>query len=65
MSIEVLVQSGDPQRLVVGVGPFDPAYDPRPDGYTKYVLDDSQQQAVMQPMAYVCADLRTVQAQPC
>jgi hypothetical protein len=65
VSIEVLVQTSDPQRLIVGVGPFDPAYNPGPDGYTKYVLDDAQQTAVMQPTAYVCADLKTVQAQPC
>jgi hypothetical protein len=65
LSVEVLVQTTDPQRLIVGVGPFDPAYDPRPDGYTKYVLDDSQQAAVLEPSAYVCTDLQTVKVQPC
>lgn len=65
LSIEVLVLTGDPSRLIIGVGPFDPAYDPRPDGYTKYVLDDSQQAPLLQPSAYLCADLVTVQAQPC
>jgi hypothetical protein len=63
--VQVLVQTADPQRLIIGVGPFDPAYDPRPDGYMIYTLDDSQQMAVMAPTAYVCADLKTVQGQQC
>ena len=65
MSIQVLCALGDSTRFVLGVGPFDPTWDPGPDGYAIYTLDDAQAAAVYQDTAYVCVDLATVRAAPC
>lgn len=62
MSIQVLYATSD--RVIVGMGPFPDGYQPDA-GYAIAALDDSEQAAVMQDTAYLCADGRTVRAQPC